>query len=72
MFSKDSDIYQIIVVVDKKSNRIVGTGKLFMEYQFGKGMYGHIEDIVVDSNYRKIGLGERIMDCLTKMAFLDE
>ena len=59
--------YYPLVIVDKKSDRIVGVGSLFVERKFlrGLGSVGHIEDIAVDKSQQGKKLGQRIIQALT-------
>ena len=45
-------MYKIIVVEEKKTQRIVGAGSIIIEMKFLRslGKVGHIEDIVVDQS----------------------
>lgn len=51
--------YYIIVIEDVNAKKIVTTGTLFLEKKFTHetGLVGHIEDVIVDSDYRKRKLG---------------
>ena len=62
-----SDVY---VIRDISSNKVVASGAIFIEKKFIHGLssVGHIEDIVVDTEYRGYGLGKSIVDHLTKVA----
>jgi ribosomal protein S18 acetylase RimI-like enzyme len=53
----NKDLY-VIVLRDK--NRIIGMGSIMMiRYLFG--LWGNIEDVVVDQEYRRQGLGKKLM-----------
>jgi len=54
MFPSEAQIYKIIVLVDNKSDTIIGAGTMFTEKKFirNAGVAGHIEDIVVMSSHR--------------------
>jgi glucosamine-phosphate N-acetyltransferase len=66
-FSKLHDQHQIFVVEDMNTNCIIGTGTVLIEdkiiHNFGK--VGHIEDIVIHTKYRGIGLGKAIVEQLS-------
>ena len=68
------NLHLIIVAVEKKSNKIVGSGCVFVEKKIIRnlGKIGHIEDIVVDSSMRGKNLGRIIVECLTRVAFEEE
>lgn len=54
------------IYVVKYENKIIGTGKLLIEdkiiHNFGK--VAHIEDIVIDTKYRGLGLAKNLMNKL--------
>ena len=69
------DMYKIIVVEDKRSNRIVGAGSVIIEMKFNRqaqGKAGHIEDIVVDKSQRGKNLGLRIIQLLKQIAWAND
>jgi len=70
LFRRFGDHHQIHVLEEKESGLIVGTGTLFIEDKFLRnyGKVGHIEDIVVHSDYRGYGLGKIMIEHLTKQA----
>jgi len=59
--------YYTLVIIDKKIDRIVAVGCVFMERKFlrGLGSVGHIEDIAVDKKQQGKKLGLRIINALT-------
>ena len=60
-FGQNALIYVLL-----KGDKIIGTGKLLLEYKFNNNLTkcGHIEDIVVNSNYRGFGFGSVIVKYL--------
>ena len=64
---KSNQTYFPIVIVSKTSDQLVGTGTVFMEKKFmrGLGTAGHIEDIAVDKSQQGKKLGLRIIQALT-------
>lgn len=60
----------IFVVCDNMLNKVIGCGTVIIEtkiiHNFGK--VGHIEDIVIDKNYRNHGLGKFIVSFLINFA----
>lgn len=62
-----SDIY---VIKNISKNVIVASGSLLIEKKFIHGLssVGHIEDIVVDCDYRGMGFGKQIVDYLVNKA----
>ena len=71
IYSKLSNYpYFIVVLEDTTTQKLAGSGTLFVEHKFirGGGKVGHIEDIVVGKNYQKRGLGKRVIEILTGIA----
>ena len=62
-----NQIYFPLVIVSKVNDQVVGTGTVFMEKKFLRGLstVGHIEDIAVDKNQQGKKLGLRIIQALT-------
>lgn len=59
-----------LVVVGEVANRLVATGKLIIETKFhNTGAMGHIEDVVVDAEWRARGFGREIVLHLVDSAF---
>ena len=60
--------HKIIVIVHQ--NKIVANGTLFIEDKVIHGIskVGHIEDVVVDSKSRGLGLGKKIVTYMTNLA----
>lgn len=58
----------IYVIRDK--NKVIVTGTIFIEKKFihNLGCVGHIEDIVVDREYRKKGISTKIINTLVNYA----
>lgn len=58
------------VIEDRTTNRVVATGSIYIEYKFihQVGKVGHIEDLVVHSDYRNQGLGSKIVENLKLLA----
>ena len=54
IFTKDSENYKIVVLEDKDTGMIIGSGSVIMEKKFIRdgGICGHVEDIVVSESYR--------------------
>lgn len=57
---KKNEAYKIFVVVEEGKSHIVGSATLFIEQKFIRNYakVGHVEDVVVDKNYRKKGIGK--------------
>lgn len=60
----------IYVIPDSKTNEIIASGTLLIEPKIIHEMsnVGHIEDIVVNENYRGYGLGKIMINHLTEKA----
>jgi len=60
------DTYFCLVIVDQATDRVVGTGTLFIERKFIRnlGKVGHIEDIAVGKDMQGKKLGLRIIQAL--------
>ena len=58
------------VVRNVSIDKIVAAGSLFVEKKFihGLGSVGHIEDVVVDKDYRNMGFGKNIINKLVTCA----
>lgn len=63
MYNLGQVIY--IAIID---GMIIGTAKLIIEPKFFDSV-AHIEDVVVDNQYRRLGIGQMLVDKLTKLAF---
>lgn len=64
----DNKLHKIFVLEDH--NKIISTGTLIIEPKFLHqcGNIGHIEDIVVDVEYKGKGLGKKMIKYLTDLA----
>lgn len=65
-FEKFKDYYNLIknkIFVIEKDNKIIATGSILIEHKFihDLSQIGHIEDVVVSSDYRGFGLGKLII-----------
>jgi len=60
----------VFVFEDKNNGKIAATAKLLIEQKLirGGGKVGHLEDVVVDKDYRKYGLGKKIVLNLVDLA----
>lgn len=65
---KLNDNHKIIVIIHE--NKIVANGTLLIEDKIIHGIskVGHIEDVVVDSESRGLGLGKKIVTYMTDLA----
>ncbi|KAI7845197.1 hypothetical protein COHA_001241 [Chlorella ohadii] len=68
--SKRSDTYKVAVIEDLDKRQIIATATLVVELKFIRGCAkcGHIEDVVVDSTYRGLRLGLRVIEALMAAA----
>ena len=66
--NKNSLIYIAYInnINDIENFNIIGTGTILIENKFIRGgmNVGHIEDIVIHQNYRRIGISQTILDKL--------
>ncbi len=55
-----------LIYVIEDNNQIIASGTLLIEHKFihNCGKVGHIEDIIVDKNYRGYGLGKKMVNYL--------
>lgn len=67
--TKIQQLYNLgqLIYVATVGGIIIGTAKLVVEPKFFDSV-GHIEDVVVDSNYRRLGIGKMLVDKLTEIA----
>ncbi|ERN11702.1 glucosamine 6-phosphate N-acetyltransferase [Amborella trichopoda] len=65
-----SQDHVICVIENPNSHEIVATASLFVERKFIRncGKVGHIEDVVVDSRVRGLGLGQMVVKYLSDYA----
>lgn len=64
LFSSNTAINSIVGIIDKK---IVTYGSIIIENKIHGSISGHIEDIVVDSNFRGLGIGEKLIHELVEI-----
>src|SRR3989344_1477628 len=57
----------VALIVAMDDGKIVGMATLYIITKFSK-RNGHVEDVVVDGEYRGQGLGEKIMQALINLA----
>ena len=62
--------HQVIVIEDKESGTVIGTGTLLIERKFIRGIskVGHIEDIVINQEYSGKGLGKELIVILKEIS----
>ena len=60
----------ILVLEHQTTKKIVASASLLIEHKFTNkcGTHGHIEDVVVDEQYRGFGLGKLLIDELVKIS----
>lgn len=68
--SKRSDTYKVVIIEDLDKRQIIATATLVVELKFIRGCAkcGHVEDVVVDSTYRGLRLGLRVIEALMAAA----
>lgn len=59
----------IIMVLEDEEDKIIGTGTILIEEKltYGGCKMGHIENILINENYRKRGYGEHIVKKLLEL-----
>jgi glucosamine-phosphate N-acetyltransferase len=59
----NNENHKIFVIEDKEKQKVIASITLFIEYKFihGCSYVGHIEDFVVDSEYRNKKLGKKLL-----------
>jgi glucosamine-phosphate N-acetyltransferase len=69
----DNTIAIIYVIEDIENKKIIATGTLLKEQKIihNGGKVGHIEDIVVDNEYRGKGLGKKLLQHIINIAEKD-
>ena len=58
LFHSNTAINSIVGIIDKK---IVTYGSIIIENKIYGSTSGHIEDIIVDANFRGLGIGEKLI-----------
>ena len=58
------------IYVARLNNNIIGSIKVFYEQKFinNCALYAHIEDVIVDENYRHLKIGSQLLDYVKKKA----
>ncbi len=62
----DANIFQVLVA--EKEKDIVGIAIYYMTYSTWKGKMLYLEDFIVDQNYRKLGIGQKLFDAYLQEA----
>ena len=67
-FKKLNDSHMIIVI--ENENKIIGSGTILIEEKLIRsyGRVSHIEDIVIDKEFRTYGLGKELLNTLVEMS----
>lgn len=62
--------YYVINIVSRETDKVVGTGTVFIEKKFlrGLGSVGHIEDIAVSKDMQGKKLGLRVIQTLVAIS----
>src|SRR6056300_407340 len=66
--------HQIYVIEEVTNKRVIGTGTILIERKLihNYGLVGHIEDIVIDDDYRQLGLGKILVEYLTDICIFNK
>lgn len=69
-FVKNLNKNHVVLVVGNDQKQIIATGTIFIEPKLIHNLKKvcHIEDIIVDTKYRKFGIGKQIIDKLVDYA----
>tara|TARA_B110000285_G_C14973829_1_gene537939 strand:- start:232 stop:672 length:441 start_codon:yes stop_codon:yes gene_type:complete len=62
---------KIILLKEKESNKIIGAGTILILHKIHNNPIGEIHDVFIDEEYRKLGLGKKIIDYLTNIGLND-
>ena len=65
-FNKQKNVYSVVA---KYNNLIIGYGVILIENKIRGGRIGHIEDIVTHKKYTQKGVGQKIINYLSKIAY---
>lgn len=60
---------KIIIYID--NNDVIGAGSIFKLNKLHNNPVGQIEDLMIDEKYRNKGIGKKIIEKLTHIAFND-
>lgn len=68
-FLAQSHVYGVVAVTGASANEVViGYGSLCVDLKIRGGAIGHIEDIVVSPEFRRQGVGNKIIQALVDLA----
>eukprot|EP01089_Gocevia_fonbrunei_P002612 TRINITY_DN12539_c1_g1_i1.p1 TRINITY_DN12539_c1_g1~~TRINITY_DN12539_c1_g1_i1.p1 ORF type:complete len:154 (-),score=29.96 TRINITY_DN12539_c1_g1_i1:90-551(-) len=69
-FQLNPNVYRIFVLEDAKKKKVIGAASLILESKLvhACGKVAHIEDVVVDSTYRGLNLGLKLINRLMEEA----
>ena len=64
-FISQKNVHSYVAILNDKT---IGFGVLVLEKKIRGGVCGHVEDIVIDSNYRGLGVGKILIDKISQTA----
>lgn len=64
LFYSNTALNSIVGVIGEK---VITYGSIIIENKIHGSISGHIEDIVVDSNFRSLGIGEKLINQLVEI-----
>lgn len=64
-FCEQENVHGWVMLIE---NRVIGYGSIVLEHKIRGGRAGHIEDIVIDKEYRKLGLGQFLVNFILEFA----
>lgn len=65
-YISDANLHSIVIYCESK---LIGFGTIFIEHKIRNSRVGHIEDIVIDKNFRAQKLGYKLINKLLEIAF---
>lgn len=69
-FNSLHDNHQIYVIEDLENKKIIGSGTIWIEPKLIRnyGKVAHLEDLVIDNEFRNLGLGKKMLEHLLHVA----
>ena len=64
---KNNNLGKIILLIDKDTNKIIGAGTILILHKIHNNPIGEIHDVYIDENYRKLGLGKKMIEYLSNI-----
>lgn len=64
---KNNNLGKIILLIEKNTSKIIGAGTILILHKIHNNPIGEIHDVYIDENYRKLGLGKKIIEHLSNI-----